>query len=185
MEKTLPTQKFEQDFFERTYPSIVRDVSVAFSEIVANAWDAGATEVKITIPNEIDEDIIIEDNGSGMTDDEFKNRWMVISYNRVAHQGDFIEHGEIKRLAYGRNGVGRHSMICFNNYYTIETCKNGECNSYDISALSGGDSVLSVIDHRISKSDKTGTTLIVKAVKKLPNVSEWRFRSYKSICTVK
>ena len=37
MDKVLIAQKFEQDFFERTYPSVVNNVFVAFSEIVANA----------------------------------------------------------------------------------------------------------------------------------------------------
>ena len=82
-------QKFEKDFFERTYPSVIRDISVAFSEIIANAWDAGATRVDIIIPQELGEDIIIEDNGSGMIGDEFSNRWMVIAYNRVTHQGEY------------------------------------------------------------------------------------------------
>lgn len=171
-------QKFEHDFFERTYPSVVRDISVAFSEIVANAWDAGATEVRITIPNKFGEDIIIEDNGAGMTGDEFANRWMVISYNRVTHQGDFVEHiinrVKIKRLAYGRNGVGRHAMICFDDYYTVETSKKGEYNSYGISALSSGTSALSVVEHITGKSDKNGTKLTVKAIKRLPNARELR-----------
>jgi hypothetical protein len=31
-------QKFERDFFERTYPSVINDISIAFSEIVAIAF---------------------------------------------------------------------------------------------------------------------------------------------------
>ena len=176
MDKTLPVQKFEHNFFERTYPSIVRDISIAFSELIANAWDAGATRVDITIPSKLGEDIIIEDNGSGMTDEEFNKRWMVISYNRVEHQGKYIERFEsnkkIKKLAYGQNGVGRHALICFNDYYTVETSKNGIRNAYDISTISTANEVLSVVEHKESKSSKSGTRLIVKAVKKLPNALE-------------
>jgi predicted transcriptional regulator len=178
MSQKSDVQKYEPDFFERTYPSITKDVSIAFSEIVANAWDASSTRINITIPRELNENIIIEDNGSGMTDDEFRNRWMVISYNRVTHQGEYIEplpdRGKVKRLAYGRNGVGRHAMVCFNNYYTVETFKDGKRNEYDISAVSDGNSVLSIVDHRVSDCTTTGTKLIVKAVKKLPTVSEIR-----------
>lgn len=36
------------------------------------------------------------------------------------------------RLAYGRNGVGRHGMLCFNTVYKVETWKDGILNSYDI-----------------------------------------------------
>ena len=41
---------FEKNFIERTYPSIVSDISIVFAELVANSWNAGATRVDITIP---------------------------------------------------------------------------------------------------------------------------------------
>lgn len=82
---------FESNFIERTYPSVVSDMSIAFSELVANSWDAGATRVNITIPDKQGEPIIIEDDGSGMTNEEFRSRWMVFAYNRVNHQGEYVE----------------------------------------------------------------------------------------------
>lgn len=91
MAETIRKSTFEKDFIERTYSSIISDATVAFSELVANSWDAGATAVFITIPADGHEYIVIEDNGSGMTDEEFQTRWMVIAYNRVAHQGPYIE----------------------------------------------------------------------------------------------
>lgn len=165
-------QRFESDFFERTYPSVINDISVAFSEIVANAWDAGATKVEITIPSEQGNDIVIKDNGSGMTADDFLNRWMTIAYNRVAHQGEYIEYpterGTIKRLAYGRYGVGRHAMFCFDEVYTVITCRGGECNKYTISSATNENVAFEIISNEHSNSDEQGTTLIVKAAKKLP-----------------
>lgn len=139
---------FEKNFIERTYPSVVSDMSIAFAELVANSWDAGATRVDITIPQKSGQQIIIEDNGSGMTDEEFRSRWMVIAYNRVDHQGEHIEFltpdkTKIKRIAYGRNGVGRHALVCFDEKYTIETWKNGTLNTYEIS-VSGGNSAFSI-----------------------------------------
>lgn len=68
----LQGSKFEKDFIERTYASIVSDISIAFSELVANSWDAGATSVLITLPDKKGDFIVIEDNGSGMTDKEFQ-----------------------------------------------------------------------------------------------------------------
>ena len=164
---------FERDFIERTYPSIVSDVSTAFAELVANSWDAGATKVNISIPSKRGEYIIIEDNGSGMTDDEFRNRWMVIAYNRVAHQGDYIDfiapdNTKLRRLAYGRNGVGRHALFCFNEEYTIETWKDGTLSTYEIS-VKGGDSAFSIEKFTQTPKQGTGTRIIVKAVKNLPD----------------
>mgnify|MGYP001026289467 FL=1 len=175
MAETIRKSTFEKDFIERTYLSVVSDVTIAFSELVANSWDAGATTVNITLPSKANEKIIIEDNGSGMTDDEFQERWMVIAYNRVAHQGQYIEYtslqGKAKRLAYGRNGIGRHSMLCFNDQYEIETWRNGTCNKYLIS-VDGGDSAFSVIEHNIFSREGHGTKLSVKAVKKIPQKKE-------------
>lgn len=164
---------FESDFIERTYPSIVSDISTAFAELVANAWDAGATRVDITIPTKNGEKIIISDNGSGMTDEEFRSRWMVMAYNRVDHQGDYIdffidEKTKIRRVAYGRNGVGRHSLICFNDFYSIETWKDGVLNHYDISAT-GGSSAFSIDKYSASSKEGSGTIITVEAVKKLPD----------------
>lgn len=125
MSDVIQKSTFENDFIERTYSSIVTDMSIAFSELVANSWDAGATNVRIFLPTEPGEEIIIEDDGTGMSEQQFLSRWMVISYNRVTHQGeyiDYISNNQIKkRLAYGRNGIGRHALLCFDNRYQVET----------------------------------------------------------------
>lgn len=99
MADIIQGSKFEKDFIERTYASIVSDMSIAFSELVANSWDAGATLVSITLPSKGNNLITIEDNGSGMTDKEFQQRWMTIAYNRVAHQGQYIEYNSSKGKA--------------------------------------------------------------------------------------
>ena len=175
MAEVLQGVKFEKNFIERTYSSIVSDMAIAFAELVANSWDAGATIVSITLPDKRGQQIIIEDNGSGMTDTEFKQRWMTIAYNRVAHQGEYVEYdssnGKAKRLAYGRNGVGRHAMLCFDNQYQVETWRDGKCNTYIIS-VDGGDSAFSILEHFSSKKNGNGTRLTVKAIKKKPVKAE-------------
>lgn len=166
---------FERNFIERTYPSIVSDMSIAFAELVANSWDAGATRVDITIPQKQGQQIIIEDNGSGMTDEEFRSRWMVIAYNRVDHQGEYIDffasdNTKIRRLAYGRNGVGRHALVCFDEHYTIETWKDGTLNAYKIT-VSGGNSAFSIEKHTQTSKSGNGTKIIVNAIKHFPESS--------------
>ncbi len=166
---------FERNFIERTYPSIVSDMSIAFAELVANSWDAGATRVDITIPQKQGQQIIIEDNGSGMTDQEFRNRWMVIAYNRVDHQGEYIDflasdNTKIRRLAYGRNGVGRHALVCFDEHYIIETWKDGILNTYEI-MVSGGNSAFSIEKHTQTIKSGSGTKITVNAIKHFPESS--------------
>lgn len=175
MEKIIQRSKYEKNFIERTYSSIVTDISIAFSELVANSWDAGATKVFITLPEKSGEEIIIEDNGTGMTADDFQQRWMVIAYNRAAHQGEYIEYesskGKTKRLVYGRNGIGRHALFCFDDLYQVETWRDGKCNKYLIS-VDGGDSAFSVLEHSTFDKAGTGTRLTVKAIKRYPTKRE-------------
>jgi len=43
---------FEEDYLIRTLRDLARKADVALTELVANAWDAGASKVDITIPEE-------------------------------------------------------------------------------------------------------------------------------------
>ncbi len=51
--------------------AIANAPEVALTELVANAWDAGATEVKIIVPEDVDEYLTIEDDGTGMSERHF------------------------------------------------------------------------------------------------------------------
>ena len=78
---------FEEDFLVRSLGSIAHSRDVVPTELVANAWDAGASEVRITIPSDYELDLIVEDDGCGMTSDQFKKQWMALGYDRTKHQG--------------------------------------------------------------------------------------------------
>jgi HSP90 family molecular chaperone len=72
---------FEEDYLLRTLGRIAHDPDVALTELVANAWDAGASCVDITIPPEKQNTLVVLDDGHGMSADQFKNRWMTLAYN--------------------------------------------------------------------------------------------------------
>ncbi len=99
--------KFEEDYIFRNNRSITSLPDIALTELVANAWDAGASTVDITIPIEDESHISITDDGCGMSEDEFMERWMTLNYNRAKHQGKevtFPSDMQIenkKRIAYG------------------------------------------------------------------------------------
>src|SRR5688572_1318873 len=103
---------FEEDYLLRSLGRIAHDPDVALTELVANAWDAGASSVDITIPSEKQNMLAIADDGHGMSAAQFKSRWMTLGYDRVKHQGQNVEFPPERkdwvRRAYGRNGVGRH-----------------------------------------------------------------------------
>lgn len=161
---------FEEDYLIRTLGNLANSSEVALTELVANAWDAGATLVEIFIPEKHGEKLTIEDNGIGMTKDEFYSRWMKLGYNRLKHQGKKVEFPDdlkLNRFAYGRNGVGRHGMLCFNNEYEITTNKNGVKSNFTITTLSENQPFL-IKNESFGKSKKSGTKLEVVVSKNLP-----------------
>lgn len=161
---------FEEDYLIRTLGNLGSSPEVALTELVANAWDAGATIVDIYIPEEKGQNLIIEDNGVGLSKDEFYSRWMKLGYNRLKHQGKkvlFPKGVDQQRYAYGRNGVGRHGMLCFNNEYKVITNNNGKKSEFTITTKSEKEPFI-IKEQNFGTSQSTGTKLIVKVVKNLP-----------------
>jgi HSP90 family molecular chaperone len=87
------------------------NIPSVLSEIIANAWDADATEVKIKVAED-KQSIIITDNGVGMTAEDINAKFLHVGYRKR-------ENGEEKtpsgRKVMGRKGIGKLSM------FSIET----------------------------------------------------------------
>jgi len=82
---------FDERFLDRHAGAIISDTSVAIVELVANAWDAYATDVQITWPNLKDGiQFTITDNGRGMSAMQFEKRWRKLDYNRFAEEGSKV-----------------------------------------------------------------------------------------------
>jgi hypothetical protein len=163
---------FEEDYLIRTLGALVHSPEVALTELVANAWDAGATTVDIYIPEERGQKLIVEDNGIGLSKEDFHNRWMRLGYNRIKHQGKsvvFPPNVEGKRIAYGRNGVGRHGLLCFNNEYTVITNSNGGKSVFVITTESENQPFV-IKSETFGKSTVFGTRLEVLVKKNLPQI---------------
>ena len=164
MNEASPVQKtlFEEDFLVRILGSIAHVPDVALMELVANAWDAGASHVSITIPEERGEDLVVKDNGAGLTPELFHKRWMTLGYNRVKHQGPMADlppnRKDWKRRAYGRNGMGRHGLLCFADKYTVETVRDGTKGRFVVSVASG-ESPFALLSEETTKGRGHGTTL--------------------------
>lgn len=131
---------FEENYLVRTLGRIAQDPEVALTELVANAWDAGASLVDLTIPPTNELALTVEDDGHGMNAGQFKGRWMKLGYNRLKHQSAMVEFPPERqgwrRKAYGRNGVGRHGMLCFADQYSVETWREDKGASFDIGTRS-------------------------------------------------
>jgi hypothetical protein len=134
------TTLFEDRFLESlTGQSILKDQKTAIIELIANSWDASASEVTIKWPEEDGDLFSIKDNGHGMTETDFENRFKKLAYNRQREQGN---HAEIpddlksiinQRPTFGKNGKGRFGGFAFGNTFNVKTWKNGSENTYTVS----------------------------------------------------
>ena len=174
MENVLFPSLYEEDFIIRSLGSIVTQPDVALTELVANAWDAGASNVTISIPEETGHLLYIEDDGIGMSESEFQHHWMTLRYNRLKEQGRNVKlpSGEkSNRLAFGRSGVGRHGLFCFGNEYKVITEKDGKKLTLKIKP-NVGSQPFAVVEKEECISTKNGTRLEVIVTKNLPNIDK-------------
>ncbi|MDG6828696.1 ATP-binding protein [Glaesserella parasuis] len=86
------------------------------AELVSNAWDANATELKIDIVNdETNKFISVNDNGCGMDIDVLKNTYLVIGkskYNTLEEQREISKNTQRKPM--GRKGIGKLASLSHN-----------------------------------------------------------------------
>jgi hypothetical protein len=87
-----------------------RSTEQAIKELVDNAWDADAEDVEITLPTEMtDEPIIIQDNGSGMTEEELRSEYLKVARDRRSIKGE--RSIEKRRIIRGRRGIGKFAGL--------------------------------------------------------------------------
>ncbi len=171
----LQTSMFEEDYLIRELGQVAHVPQVALTELVANAWDAGASRVDMQLPDRIDGTLTIADNGHGMSPEQFKRRWMTLGYDRVKHQGANVEFPAgcpaKPRKAYGRNGVGRHGLLCFADEYEVETWRNGVLATFVVGTESGP-SPFVLRSEKLSHRQGSGTRISARVERKLPNPEE-------------
>lgn len=88
---------------------LIKDATVGLLELIKNSYDADATAVSIEMYNlnQKTAKIIIRDNGSGMDDDTFLNKWMNPATGHKEKQKVSKNRTALERLPLGEKGVGR------------------------------------------------------------------------------
>src|SRR3990172_9311375 len=97
---------------------------VALKELVDNAWDADASDVSITLPApNTSGPIVIQDDGSGMTEREVRVEYLFVANDRRTRKGDRTP-GK-KRQVKGRKGIGKFAGLLAADVMTLETKARG------------------------------------------------------------
>ena len=93
-------------------------------ELVANAWDANATKVEITIPETLIDDyseIIIEDDGDGMSDSDLREKYLIVGRDRRESEDTERPPASDERPIMGRKGIGKFSAFGIAKEIEIES----------------------------------------------------------------
>lgn len=152
------------------------------SEFVANAWDADAELVNIEFK---DGNILISDNGHGMTFDECQNNFLTVGRNRrKATQTDKSKNK--KRPVLGRKGIGKFAGFGIAQYIKIETTSedNGEKTVFqmDIAKILDDDSngnerkLIEVSDYYPAtpeNKENHGTSILLSGIEILPEIENF------------
>lgn len=102
----------------------------AVSELVANCYDADASEVFIE-QNESENiyEIVIKDDGSGMSSEEIKNVYLSLGLNK---RNTIEKTPKYKRKPIGNKGIGKLAGLGIAKNMKIITFNNGELSILEI-----------------------------------------------------
>jgi len=102
-------------------------------ELVSNAWDANAKKVTIKIPitslNYISSEIIVEDDGIGMSDEDIRKAYLIVGRDR-RDEGVDVSPPPFSRKIMGRKGIGKFSAFGVAEEIEVESVKDGEISRF-------------------------------------------------------
>ncbi|MDR0911067.1 MAG: ATP-binding protein [Methanobrevibacter sp.] len=115
----------------------------AIMELVANSYDAKATEVKIDWP-EIEglcegEIFTVSDNGEGIDPEEFEEIWGSVGFDKRVNGNKVLINESIDRSIIGKNGRGRLGLFGFSDHYEVISYKNENKSKFKIKKCEGRD----------------------------------------------
>src|SRR6266566_7910532 len=103
-----------------------RGPTTALTELVANAWDADAESVNVTIPLNRplrpEDKIQVADSGIGMTFEECNEKFLIIGRNR--REAEHREYSSKGRLLMAHKGLGKLACFGIANISEIKTVKD-------------------------------------------------------------
>lgn len=112
---------------------LISDKYIAIFELVKNSYDAGAYKVDISFikTDEGHDQIVISDNGCGMTYNDIVEKWLFVAYSEKKPQNreKASFRDEIKREVAGAKGVGRFSCDRLGALLTLVTKTESEVSA--------------------------------------------------------
>lgn len=108
-----------------------RSSEAALKELIDNARDADAETVRISLPEPMTQQpIVINDDGSGMTETELQREYLLIASDRTQRRGELT--AKKKRRAKGRKGIGKFAGLMAAQTMRLATWVRGKRSSFTL-----------------------------------------------------
>lgn len=117
------TLSIDLNVLEHLGINLYSNVPAVLTEVVANAWDANATQVDISVASDLSF-ISIEDDGFGMSVEDINNKFLRVGYKKRTGDVD-LTPPPFSRPVMGRKGVGKLAPFSIANTIEIYSTKDG------------------------------------------------------------
>ena len=164
-EKPKYTMSIDMNVLEHLGIGLYSNIPAILSEVCANAYDADAKNVWIETSNT---EIIIQDDGHGMTSDDINKRFLCVGYKRRKEEKGTTPGG---RQPMGRKGVGKLAPFSIANIIKVETLRENEKCALLMSSQDIQDNVSSYHPEEIATDEikfKTGTRITLSELETNP-----------------
>jgi hypothetical protein len=139
------------------------------AETVANSYDADAENVMISLNDVEEKQIIVKDNGHGMTFEDINSKFLLIGRDRRQRDGTDLSLTK-KRPVIGRKGIGKLSFFGIANKITVRTVRDFKANVFclDLEQLkaSKGEYRPPVLARNQETDEKNGTVVTLSGLKR-------------------
>ena len=144
-------------------PSLYTNIYYVLAELIANAYDANASNVYII---EKEGCIIVEDDGVGMSYEkgDIKKYLNVAVETRTTKEDVYVEGTSRKRI--GRKGIGKLAALSVSERVLVSTKKNEDKSGFVLSRHVGSDQKLEPLEEKDIKfeyipDESSGTSVVM------------------------
>ena len=152
--------------------NLYSNVPAVLSELIANAWDADATRVIVSVENGKNNKIVIKDDGHGMNDKDLREKFLTVGYERRKKGEE--DKTKKKRPVMGRKGIGKLSVFSIAKNVQVITKKSRKTIAIEMDVEGIKKAIKRkevyhpiIIKNQSNKTNlRSGTMLILKNLKK-------------------
>lgn len=118
--------KFDPHTIEHLGSNMYSRLPNAVAELVANAYDADATEIFVrVIGSGESQRIVVEDNGHGMSRDDVRDKYLRIGRNRRGTSATAMSESG-NRTVSGKKGLGKLALFGIGHEIEVSTVRKGQ-----------------------------------------------------------